>query len=862
MSYIIKKNEPLVNLKLTDIGRRNLSEGKLTFTHFGLGDGEMDYSSDNTSFVQVLRPVDNQHGIQYPVPNELGVFITPISILTSVPTVVYSQADERGFFETGETTNVDRTLCLLTDLISESITGVTNEVIFNVTTNTIINDYKNTVGKGDYLYARIHCTNNGSGDTIPHLMFIIESVDDAVEYDISGVTTGTTLTIKLDRNLPNFSDYYIEAYIYPGRDSIKDYYDNPNPIAYWYNGSLDFTSNCTLSDDNIPVWNMNIITIEDFIGIDSFLYKNKQNAISRNYWGTAINYDYFYNNELHKVGVIHYTNNSISNLYGEGFYQNTFKLSIPYLMWHKKQFSGAGTGNSLGYTFVCGNELKRFGGNVEYYDLVDTETNQSVVGKVLPYQKIVLIENPELLSALSYKSNRNWTLPKPKLGLAEAGGCSGNSLFGAIQPKESLHVTYLFSDIDGLTGIQCEDFATITNNTTTPKDVVFEFPKDYNNPNYSEFSYLKNYDDYEGLGYRTKNILLLWQVTGENAKPSPSDWKYFNINRFIGTNGCISNLKDLCDNFELKTEWTIHNPLNPVNEIVNGIYTVAKNLSTYGSVIGDILVSINGVILKEASSESQIGIDGDYYEISANKIKISENLLISGYLFQFHYLFGETNTSSTIREDYDMTTPTTILPLSYQPNNNVVYLFYNGQLISSNNYNVIITGSTIDRRVELLFTPVAGSLVSVFYLDNSGLGGNPITTLFTAQAINNLRVVIDKNLLDLSANNVYDLGEIINLPTKNEVTDFSFGDEVFFFGNVSTKIGATIFKSLITCNVLPNRFISSSNPTFNPNQDKTAFTEIGIYDEDQDLVAIGKFSQPIQRKFNSDMLIIQATIDF
>ena len=38
--------------------------------------------------------------------------------------------------------------------------------------------------------------------------------------------------------------------------------------------------------------------------------------------------------------------------------------------------------------------------------------------------------------------------------------------------------------------------------------------------------------------------------------------------------------------------------------------------------------------------------------------------------------------------------------------------------------------------------------------------------------------------------------------------------------------------------------------------------EVKIYDENEDLVAIGKFSQPIQRKYNSDMLIIQATIDF
>ena len=67
MSYIIKKTDPLVNLKLTDTGRKNLSSGGLNFSTFALGDGEMDYSSDNPVLINVLRPVDRQHDIQYQV---------------------------------------------------------------------------------------------------------------------------------------------------------------------------------------------------------------------------------------------------------------------------------------------------------------------------------------------------------------------------------------------------------------------------------------------------------------------------------------------------------------------------------------------------------------------------------------------------------------------------------------------------------------------------------------------------------------------------------------------------------------------------------------------------------------------------
>jgi hypothetical protein len=62
--------------------------------------------------------------------------------------------------------------------------------------------------------------------------------------------------------------------------------------------------------------------------------------------------------------------------------------------------------------------------------------------------------------------------------------------------------------------------------------------------------------------------------------------------------------------------------------------------------------------------------------------------------------------------------------------------------------------------------------------------------------------------------------------------------------------------------VLPNQYITTDNPTFNSDQDKVAFTQIGIFDSNSVLVAIGKFSEPITRKYNSDMLVIQATIDF
>jgi hypothetical protein len=847
MSYIIKKTDPLVNLKLTDTGRKNLSSGGLNFSTFALGDGEMDYSSDNPVLINVLRPVDRQHDIQYQVPYEGTVYQQPISLLTSVQNEVYTAAKERGFFNfnlNSGVTELDTSLWLIGNLTGSTHTTATEIVLYD-TSRTVVNSYRESINKGDFLFIKFktsgytnsyvsnELTEEITSYPVPYLMYIIQSINGNGIFDISGLTTGSTtgfttgfttgVTFELDRELPNFNSYLADAFIYPGKNTIKDYYDNETPIAYWSGGLLDFTSNCTLSNDDVPVWNMNILTIEDVIGLDSTTYKGKYTAESRNYWGTAINYDYFLeNNLIDKVGVIHYTNNSVSNYYAEGFYKNTLKLKIPHIMWHKQQFGGVSLADSIGYTFLCDSVLKTMGTNntIRYYDLVDQETIKTVVGKVLIDQKIIIIEDQELLTVMSYKANRNWTLPTPKLTLTEPGVCPGSNLTGCLLNNEALHITYLFTDSDGLTGLHCENYSTVNNNSGTVKDVIFEFPKNSSDPNYSEFGFLMDFNDTEGYGYRAGSILLLWQKTPVNGKPNPADWNYLNVNNFIGGTGCLSNITSLCDNFELKNETAIY----PTSFVTNQ-YTLAEQE------IGDVIVSQNGLILKQASSFANLGTDGDYWKYPLNVlsgpnntsvIQFTSGILTSGDVMQFHYLIGETNTSSTIRQD--ITVPiggvpigndfndgiyligsTVCLTLNKQPNNNVVYLFYNGQLISANNYGVIPTGTTATRRVELTFTPSDGSILSLFYLDNAGAGNNPISNALTAANIQNLRVNLDKSLLDVSEGTTYDINDFISLPSVSNITGHTFGDETFFFGNIETDIKATIYKSLITCNILPNK---------------------------------------------------------
>ena len=185
---------------------------------------------------------------------------------------------------------------------------------------------------------------------------------------------------------------------------------NMSQTDYVDNSVINFLENCQCPTIVFPFWNMSIIFTEEIIGISTnnlkyTKFKNKS-------MGGFVSYIQNQNPTYKKLGVIHYTNNSPANVYGEGFLLDNVKLEIPTIMWHKNITP------KLGLTLTPKNGLKLLTGdtkslNINYYDLCDNWDN--VVGKVFPDLKIFVIEDQELLFALSYKSNRSWTLPNFKI---------------------------------------------------------------------------------------------------------------------------------------------------------------------------------------------------------------------------------------------------------------------------------------------------------------------------------------------------------------------------------------------------------------------------------------------------------------
>ena len=123
MSYIIKKTSPFVSIKLTQLGREQLSLGRLTFSHWAIGDSEINYERESvvednpnnfplSATTMVMRPFDRQPNLKYYIyPSASGDFYKPIngSVLSVNKIVVNNQAQDRGFFFLTGTTYSSRT---------------------------------------------------------------------------------------------------------------------------------------------------------------------------------------------------------------------------------------------------------------------------------------------------------------------------------------------------------------------------------------------------------------------------------------------------------------------------------------------------------------------------------------------------------------------------------------------------------------------------------------------------------------------------------------------------------------------------------------------------------------------------------
>lgn len=433
MGFILKENNNIdyIHCKLTEEGRRKIAEGNFNPTYFSIGDSEVDYSyyNDNSnplfedSFI--LKPRDIHRKLKYTIRNVSGNTDTRFDFNSlSADTITYEKNIlDTGFFTgttynyTAFTTSGYTTQAQIRIDISQLDSD--NNKILNVVKSTSYGSNTREPSIGDYLlvnwknpYMDVDNFNNGvitSTVLTPFLWYKIVS--------ITGLLSNNTLELTLDRDLPNFgtgnTTIYSYGIIYPKFNSMEGFYNSTSPSDYWENDVLNFNKNSNTPPLDSNIWNLNILFTEDIAGIKD---NNKQlkDQNSSKYAGflryiTSEEFDY------KNIGIIHYSNNNPLNKYGENFIEDIF-INLPTILWHKNE------DNKIGVEFKSDNELKIFSeGNFElkYFNLIDNWDN--IIGRIFPDLKIITITDQEILYAMSYKSNRNWTLVQPNAQFVDSG---------------------------------------------------------------------------------------------------------------------------------------------------------------------------------------------------------------------------------------------------------------------------------------------------------------------------------------------------------------------------------------------------------------------------------------------------------
>ena len=736
MGYIIKDTAALINSKLTDAGRKRISEGTFNISYFQVGDSEVCYdcipNADlSTGFVldaeynaQNLSPLPekNKANVKYPLlvttqsTNTYGIPISEPQIDN-----IYNTAATLGFF-TGQTSYS------FSDVVDSSFSAFTSSA-YTITPNFVLD--MSTLISSDTISLNASIIDASVSGTVKPNHFMTIFYSDSTQpvsnnfpvltykvVSVTGNTSGNTgpITVKIDRPCLNVQSLgwtgNARVIFYPS--GMTETYDTYTPEFYWNQDAINFESNCDISNFFVKVWNMNIPWTENPAGLFTNVNQGYEEFGSTGYTGTKeyLGYNsntgqtdtdstFYYNSFSEKVilspsdqksiAIVHYTNQSIDNFYGEKFALTTtdtlfdlsgqtgparrFRVNIPTLMWHKS------LGGTMGQTFYVDPEgfedlnlftphyiqsninLDMNNPGIRYYQLWDKNTNSNGypnrVGKVWPDSKMITFDDDEIIASLSGKANRNWTLPAPKLGLIVPNtfnGTTGSDVGLLSGTTECLWLTYRFDTDKNTESFHCNYYTQIcgTDPDCPPDtaDITVRFG--------NEFPFLVS--DGSQSGFFANDITILAQKVVSGEKPDPTEWYELNLTNQLSAT-------------------TINN-----------------------------LITTSG-----------------------------------------------------------------------------------------------LTGSTL---------------------------------------------VVNKTMYDTAVTNgdVYDLSNYIDLPINNQhPPTYNFGDDFYFYGDISSDIQATIYVMNYKCNLGPTQFFTSQNPTWSTT-DSPYINEVGLYDSKKELMIISKIQSPEKRQ--------------
>lgn len=520
MSYLPNEPTTFINIKLTDDGRKLLSLGQLTFKKALLSDREINYGIDRTGAYnigccnRILSPKDAAPIFALPL-NFDGSDAVPITV-GSAKQIITAQTETTGFF-TG-TTPVNSSWAIDFDEYFGSNT-IDYSTYVPDGTNQIILASGGTgyfPSGGELMYIPWEPIQ-ASGLTYDSSTLIDSGTPfNNIWYRVLSADTGTS-TVTLDRAVPNFgaasTSQIINTYFYPF-NGIETYYGSAATV-------------------NTRVWNMNIVRTSSVEGTDSSIsgyttYGSIEYNGTKQYLG--------FGSETRQFGIIHYTNEYTGNTYAEQLVEKTVVVDIPNVMWHRYPGTAGQVVNfGIKLQDYAGSTIFDSAAQTTYRELRDgSTTSDYVVGRVYHKLKLIVITDPELLTALTYKSNRSYTLPSLSLDSSSVPGnsCTTTTLdtsntTGLLKSGYSYYVTYItYSEPTYSSGtsygypqsLPCQYIQKIEG--TEDAEGNPQYLRAFFNTSF--FPYLRNsvgMDSYSGTGWNTNKVQLLVNEVNNTVYP-------------------------------------------------------------------------------------------------------------------------------------------------------------------------------------------------------------------------------------------------------------------------------------------------------------------------------------------------------
>ena len=531
-SYLQPEPLTYINIKLTDAGRRKLSLGQLTFKSAVFSDKETNYGIDRTGKYdlscgnRILSPIDVEPTL---TKNYDGSDPAPIQSIGSSTQIITAMTESVGFFS-GATNRwvIDSGLTMGYSVISYSAQTPSG-------TNTIQMSGGTYFPKGGELMFVVWNSIQNSGATYSNHLIMSANPSMALWYRVMTANTLTSV-VTLDRDLPNFGP------------TVATSLQKTNAYFYPFNGVQQYYGSASTVDTK--VWNLNVVRTSSEIGTNSSIsgyttYGSIEYNGTKQFLG--------FSSETKNFGIIHYTNNYTGNTYAEQLVEGTVVVDIPHLMWHR-------TAGNTGEVMTWGGQFTdSYGPTVfdtvaqtSYRPLRDGGSSTSLeVGRVYHKFKIIVITDQELLQALTFKSNRNYTLPKlsldvssaPKYPLTESSATpfvkSGYAYFVSYLTESN----YLYSSGTSYGypySMPCGYYSELNGSQVAPNANLYlkvNFP-------INSFPYMRSstgMDLFSGTGWNSNKVQLLVNEVDLNTNPfaksgniNPGSWRLISTSQGNG----------------------------------------------------------------------------------------------------------------------------------------------------------------------------------------------------------------------------------------------------------------------------------------------------------------------------------------